>query len=274
MGAKSTAVGNASTATGTNSFAAGNTSSAAGASSVAIGDTAGATGTNGIAIGTGAASGPGTDAIAIGTGALSTGSVAIGSAAAAALEHRRRRRGHSDRVCRLLRLRQRRGRLRTNSTALGSGAVASATNSVALGANSVATRANTVSVGTLADPRQITNVAPGTFGTDAVNVNQLNQAVGSVRTEERRGIAAVSAMPPMLTPSAPGKFTLAVGGGAFQNQFGIGVTGAYRLPTAIPSYLSASYANGGGNESVFRVMGGAEFEFYLPSRLTCRYGRA
>src|SRR4249919_3986569 len=60
------------------------------------------------------------------------------------------------------------------------------TNSVAIGAGSVADRANTVSVGASADwtddvtfathtaiDRQITNVAAGTEGTDAVNLDQL-----------------------------------------------------------------------------------------------------
>ncbi|MCP3707521.1 YadA-like family protein [Paraburkholderia sp. CNPSo 3274] len=66
-----------------------------------------------------------------------------------------------------------------NSTALGAGASATAGNSVALGAGSVADRANTVSVGSAGSERQITNVAAGTAGTDAVNVDQLNDAVGN-----------------------------------------------------------------------------------------------
>nr|WP_246089011.1 YadA-like family protein [Paraburkholderia guartelaensis] len=66
-----------------------------------------------------------------------------------------------------------------NSTALGAGATATAENSVALGAGSVADRANTVSVGSAGSERQITNVAAGTAGTDAVNVDQLNDAVSN-----------------------------------------------------------------------------------------------
>ncbi|MGF7130393.1 autotransporter adhesin [Paraburkholderia sp. EB58] len=53
-------------------------------------------------------------------------------------------------------------------------ATASADGSVALGQGSVADRANTVSVGSAGSERQITNVAAGVEGTDAVNVNQLN----------------------------------------------------------------------------------------------------
>ncbi|MBU2409990.1 MAG: hypothetical protein KKC79_15245, partial [Gammaproteobacteria bacterium] len=62
----------------------------------------------------------------------------------------------------------------TNSTAVGSGATSTGTNSVALGTNSSdGGRANVVSVGASGSERQITNVAAGTAGTDAVNVNQL-----------------------------------------------------------------------------------------------------
>jgi len=64
-----------------------------------------------------------------------------------------------------------------SSLALGAHASALAANSVALGADAVATRSNTVSVGKKGGERQITNVAAGTAGTDAVNVDQLNAAI-------------------------------------------------------------------------------------------------
>jgi len=65
-----------------------------------------------------------------------------------------------------------------NAVAVGANASATANNSVALGAGSVADRANAVSVGTTAagGQRQVTNVAAGTDGTDAVNVNQMQQS--------------------------------------------------------------------------------------------------
>jgi trimeric autotransporter adhesin len=91
------------------------------------------------------------------------------------------------------------------------------------------------------------------------SVAGLQNQVNAVHREERRGIAAVAAMPPMLTPSAPGRFTVAVGGGFFQNQGGVGVTAAYRFDAPIPVYAAASYANGGGSQNVFRAMGGVEF---------------
>lgn len=67
-----------------------------------------------------------------------------------------------------------------NSLAMGTSATASAANSVALGSNSVASEANTVSVGSMGNERRITNVAPGVNGTDAVNVDQLNNLKGDV----------------------------------------------------------------------------------------------
>ncbi|WP_301784450.1 YadA family autotransporter adhesin [Caballeronia sp. SEWSISQ10-4 2] len=68
-----------------------------------------------------------------------------------------------------------------DSVAVGSNASATANNAVALGAGSVADRANSVSVGTTSagGQRQITNVAAGTDGTDAVNVNQMQQSVNT-----------------------------------------------------------------------------------------------
>ena len=62
------------------------------------------------------------------------------------------------------------------NTAIGAGAQATMGNSVALGANSVTDRPNSVSVGgPLAGDRQITNVAPGYYDTDGVNMSQLRR---------------------------------------------------------------------------------------------------
>ncbi|MFJ4195732.1 YadA-like family protein [Pseudomonas sp. NPDC089534] len=67
-----------------------------------------------------------------------------------------------------------------NSVALGNGAKASARNATALGANSVADRDNSVSVGSSGNERQLTNLAAGTRGTDAVNLDQLNSSVADI----------------------------------------------------------------------------------------------
>jgi autotransporter adhesin len=77
------------------------------------------------------------------------------------------------------------------STAIGANSNATAANAVALGAGSVADRDNAVSVGSAGNERQVTNVAAGTQGTDAVNVNQLNAAVGQSQSAINQQIAGV-----------------------------------------------------------------------------------
>ncbi|UHQ20176.1 YadA-like family protein [Lysobacter sp. KIS68-7] len=80
------------------------------------------------------------------------------------------------------------------------------TNSVAIGAGSVADRANTVSVGASADwsdevtgaphtaiARQITNVAAGTQGTDAVNLDQLTTVETKADNAQATADAALNA---------------------------------------------------------------------------------
>lgn len=64
----------------------------------------------------------------------------------------------------------------SDSVAIGANAAVVATNSVALGSGSFADRSNTVSVGGNDIKRQITNVAEGTKGDDAVTVSQLRTA--------------------------------------------------------------------------------------------------
>ncbi|MEM5318623.1 YadA-like family protein, partial [Paraburkholderia sp. JHI869] len=67
----------------------------------------------------------------------------------------------------------------TNATAIGAGATATGANSVAIGQGSVATEDNTVSMGSDSVQRRVTNVAAGQNGTDAVNVDQLNNTVNN-----------------------------------------------------------------------------------------------
>ncbi|MCC8397493.1 YadA-like family protein [Paraburkholderia sp. MMS20-SJTR3] len=108
----------------------------------------------------------------------------------------------------------------TNSTAVGNGATSSGNNSVALGNNSTdGGRANVVSVGSPGEERQITNVAPGTQSTDAVNVGQLNNAIAqnqqqfnqlgnainSYRKDAMAGTAAAMAMANLPQAYLPGK---------------------------------------------------------------------
>ncbi|WP_196788158.1 YadA family autotransporter adhesin [Burkholderia cepacia] len=128
-----------------------------------------------------------------------------------------------------------------NGTGTDTPTVTAGTSSVAIGSNSNdGGRSNVVSVGNSTQQRQITNVAAGTEGTDAVNVNQLNalsttlsltssnqqsqinnlgtqlQSVQSRLSDTARraysGVAAATALT-MIPEVDPGK-TLAVGIGA------------------------------------------------------------
>ena len=128
------ACGEASAATGGQATAIGTFSKASGSQSTAAGYQATATGPQAVAIGNSAT-------------ANATGAIAVGNFASAS---------------------------GVFSVALGIGASASANNSVALGQGSVTDREGTVSVGAAGKERQITNVAAGTLGTDAVNLDQLN----------------------------------------------------------------------------------------------------
>ena len=98
---------------------------------------------------------------------------------------------------------------------------------VVLGNGSTASGPNTVSVGAAGAERRITNVAPGVNGTDAVNVNQLNNVAGAVNNlstqlaETQRvaytGVAMSMAMAGNYMPGlAPGESAMGVGVGGFK----------------------------------------------------------
>ncbi len=144
----STALGTGAAAAAVASTAVGQGSVASGVQATAIGQTAAANGSHSVAVG--ALSSAGLQATAIGNGSLAStlNATALGQAASATGE---------------------------NATALGRGAQSTGVNSVALGQGSVdAGRANTVSVGSIGGTRTVSNVATGTLGTDAVNLDQLN----------------------------------------------------------------------------------------------------
>ena len=122
----------------------------------------------------------------------------------------------------------------TNAVAIGANSTASGNNSIALGANSVADQDNTVSVGSAGNERRVTNVAPGTNGTDAANVNQLNALrndIGASLTSLQRsafaGVAAAMAMP-NLAPREPGKTVVAAGIGNYKGYSALGAGATYR----------------------------------------------
>ncbi|WP_063891100.1 YadA family autotransporter adhesin [Burkholderia ubonensis] len=115
----------------------------------------------------------------------------------------------------------------TGSVAIGSNATASANNALALGPGAVAERDNTVSFGDAATglTRTLTNVSAGVAPIDAVNVQQLNDSLGSVRNQiehDRRDAngGTASAVAIASLPQAPslGTSVVAIGGGSFAGQ--------------------------------------------------------
>ncbi|HVE07414.1 MAG TPA: YadA-like family protein [Paraburkholderia sp.] len=198
----------------------------------ADGEAARATGTHAMALGANAAAN-GNEALALGANAVATGdtATALGTRAAATGER---------------------------TAALGWGSNASADGAVALGAGSVADRANTVSVGSVGSERQIANVAPGTRGTDAVNLDQLNaafnqtnQALSDLDRNTRKGIASASALQ-IVTPYLPGRTTLNAGVAAYRGQAALGI-GVSRWNDKGTLNFNAGVASSGGNSTIVRA---------------------
>ena len=209
----STAVGTAAQVNGNGGSAYGNQSSA-GAGATAIGDNASASSTGSVAVGQGASITPS-------KGADNIGAVAIGYGAKANSDPGTAVGAESNAAG-------------ANSAAYGAGAVANGNNSVALGSGSVANRANSVSVGNAHTglDRQITNVAPGTAPTDAVNLSQLNQSVGNAITQTNKfaasGIAAALAMPGSPT-LCPGMGYVGLQTGEYDGQTAVGARFTYQM---------------------------------------------
>ncbi|RDJ97300.1 YadA family autotransporter adhesin, partial [Paraburkholderia lacunae] len=180
-----------------------------------------------------AAAATGSDAIAIGNGAVASGkaAIAIGKDTKTAGD---------------------------NSVSLGSGSSAPNTNSVALGANSATDRDNSVSVGSSGAERQITNVAAGTHGTDAVNLNQLNNAMGGVQQQMHdidrnaaKGIASASALN-IVTPYLPGRTTLNAGVANYRGYQAVGL-GVSRWNEKGTINYNLGVSSSGGNSTIVRA---------------------
>jgi autotransporter adhesin len=145
-----------------------------------------------------------------------------------------------------------------NASAFGAGSQAIANGAVALGAGSIADRANAVSVGQAGGERQIVNVAPGTRGTDAVNLNQLNAAIDQTHqslrdldTSTRKGIAAASALQ-IVTPYLPGRTTLNAGIAGYRGQAALGL-GVSRWNEKGTINFNAGVASSGSNSTIVRA---------------------
>lgn len=129
-------------------------------------------------------------------------------------------------------------------TAIGNGAQVTGDNSVALGTDSVADRDDTVSVGNAENQRTISNVAPGVYGTDAVNVNQL-------KAVERKISAGVSAAMAMTTPViAAGKSNaVALGAASYNNTSAVALNLAHKFTEDVVATASVSKGFNSGRTS-------------------------
>jgi trimeric autotransporter adhesin len=168
-----------------------------------------------------------------------------------------------------------------NAVAVGANASATANNAVALGSGSVADRANSVSVGTTSagGQRQVTNVAAGTDGTDAVNVNQMQQSVNTgvksakgytdaLRSDMNTGLSlannhinSVGAMSSAMEMMAGSAAAVA----DKDNRFAAG-TGVYRNKAAIALGFQKRFGTNmvitvGGSTTGEESTGGAGFAF-------------
>ncbi len=144
--------------------------------------------------------------------------------------------------------------------------VTTGSNSVALGQGSTdGGRSNVVSVGSAAQQRQITHVAPGTEGTDAVNLNQLNAVSTSMsqalagqqnqldglgtqvrRTADmaRQGIAAVGAMASIPQLDANSNFGMGLGTASFAGQKAIAVNMQARISDNLKAAVNGGFSGG------------------------------
>ncbi len=96
-------------------------------------------------------------------------------------------------------------------TAIGAEAWAFGGNSVALGAGSVADQPNTVSVGSYGNERRITNVAPGIYSTDAVNMSQLWDTHDKMNRLGATAMAMTGLAPMAYNPKEPTQYAAAIG---------------------------------------------------------------
>ncbi|VWC36199.1 hemagluttinin domain-containing protein [Burkholderia lata] len=156
-----------------------------------------------------------------------------------------------------------------NGTGNDTPKVTAGSNSVAIGANSNdGGRSNVVSVGSDTQQRQITNVAAGTQGTDAVNVNQLNAVSTSLSTSmtnlgnqisqtqqqiqqtdqmAREGIAATAAIASIPHMDRDSNFAMGLGTATFGGQKAIAVGMQARITENLKATLNGGFS---GNQRV------------------------
>ncbi len=111
----------------------------------------------------------------------------------------------------------------SENTALGAYAQAYGGGSVALGAGSIANQPYTVSVGQPGYERRITNVAPGVYGTDAVNMNQLWDTHDKINRLGATAMALGALAPMGYNPKEPTQYTAGIGTYGGQTGFALGL---------------------------------------------------
>ncbi|KVL35528.1 hypothetical protein WS97_14470 [Burkholderia territorii] len=142
----------------------------------------------------------------------------------------------------------------SGSAAIGQNANATGNNSVALGAGSTADRDNAVSVGSAGAERQITNVAAGTAPTDAVNVQQMNNAAHSARQDAMGGVAAAMAVAGLPQSTQPGRTFVAIAGSTYGGEYGSALGVSYM--TRDGKWTIKASANTSSRGAVGAVVGG------------------
>jgi autotransporter adhesin len=120
----------------------------------------------------------------------------------------------------------------------------------------VADRDNIVSVGSQGNERQITNVATGTHGTDAVNLNQLNQATSGIARKAYSGVAAATALTMIPDVDANKTLSAGIGGGTFQGDSAAAIGGTARITQNIKVRVGAGWSQAGTT-----VGGGASYQW-------------
>ena len=167
-----------------------------------------------------------------------------------------------------------------DAIAIGTGTSANFANSAAIGTGATATRANQQAFGTSSNTYTMPGIAStaskaaqsgglSVVSSDSAgnlashSLSELGIAstadLNSVRTEERRGLAAAMAMTTAAMPSAAGRVSWAINAAAFLGHAAGGASLAYRLDTNVPVALTAGYSYGGGNAHGVRV--GLQGEF-------------
>ncbi|MGU7776334.1 YadA family autotransporter adhesin, partial [Burkholderia sp. MR1-5-21] len=150
------------------------------------------------------------------------------------------------------------------STAIGVGATATGSNSAAVGTGSNdGGRSGVLSVGSATSARQVVNVAAGTEGTDAVNVNQLNAVSSALSTSvnnlssqvnqvqqqvqqtdsmAREGIAATAAMASIPHMDRDSNFAMGVGTATFAGQKAMAVGMQARISENLKATLNGGFS--------------------------------